>query len=95
MRYAWLISMMACMLFASLISEAEETKKKEQKIKTVVVEETKGSNLKHIDLGEASGRSDRPRYGVEGTDAMMSNRSYNQNTGMMDIVPSDRAGELE
>lgn len=51
--------------------------------------------LRHIDTGEEDNRPVDMKYGVSNTEMMPSYDSYDENTGLPNVVESDTAGELE
>lgn len=87
LRYAFILGAFAYMLFLG-VSEAEEAKKS-GKADTAVVEESaetkdedKAENKKSGSIGE-----DEKSY-------IPPKETFNRNTGMRDVVPSDSVGEL-
>jgi len=52
-------------------------------------------SLRHIDTGEEDDQPADMKYGVNNTQMMPSYDSYDENTGLPNVVESDTAGELE
>jgi len=51
--------------------------------------------FRHIDTGEEDSRPVDMEYGVNNTEMMPPYDSYDENTGLPNVVESDTAGELE
>lgn len=95
MRYFYMIVVLTCAIFSNMPCDAEETKaKKETAQKTVIVEEG-GVGGKHINVGNTEDNSGRSESGVGAERPMPTWETYDQNTGLPDVVPSDSYGEYE
>ena len=77
-----------------LISMAAGEEKSSPIVQTVVEEES-GSKLKHLDIGDDE-RPSKPRdtSASEGN-LMPMGESYDENTGLPNVVKSDTVGEIE
>lgn len=77
-----------------LVSMAAEEEKSSPVVQTVVEEES-GSKLKHLDVGDDERPSrERDTSASEGN-PMPLGESYDENTGLPNVVKSDTVGEVE
>jgi hypothetical protein len=94
MRYVYLLVSMAFLASFNIGWAEESADKKAAAAKTVVVEENPGQDLKQVDVG--NNQPARPEeYGVDRPRVMPSWETNDENTGLPDVVESDKEGELE
>lgn len=94
MKYLCLVSVLVFGLWAG-ISAAEVVGDKPGAAKTVVAEEKTGSQLKEIDVGGETTAVEEEGYGVEERSQVSPGGTYDENTGLPNVVESDKTGELE
>ncbi len=94
MRYIWLASAVTFALCAGTICDAEEQKAKSGGAQTVVTEESGKPGLKHIDTS-VYGNGEKAEEVVDQVGVMPRGKSYDRNTGLPNVVPSDAEGNIE
>jgi hypothetical protein len=88
MRYICLLSVLAVVLWAGL-SAGDSVEK------PAIVNDNQGDQSKEIDTSDSGRQPVNVDYGMDQGSEMPQGQVYDQNTGMPDVVPSDREGEIE
>ena len=92
MKYAYVVSALACALCVG-VCEAEEGDKKVATQETIVVgENAPVGTMKHLDLGD---NGTPTNANVAQVGIMQNSSDFDDNTGLQDIVPSDGEGEIQ
>ena len=96
MKYVYLVSALACALCVG-ICDADEPQKNSPAAQTVVINETPESQtgVRHIDTGDSSGGGRARDYGAGENRQMEQWETYDADSGLPDVVPSDASGQLE
>lgn len=93
MKYAVLMGALAFMLYGG-VCEAENGKVENAPVDAEVSEEVEeGTGLRHIDVGDDS--DSRVEEPVSQIGVMSPGESYDENTGLPDVVESDSSMEIQ
>lgn len=96
MKYAFLIiCIIILMLSITSFCVAEKNQKIEKPAAETAIDEGGSAKLMHIDTGEDDGQAHETEYGVNKPELMPPDQSYDENTGLPNIVESDAEGEIE
>ncbi|MDP2913766.1 MAG: hypothetical protein Q8N91_07190 [Candidatus Omnitrophota bacterium] len=96
MKYAFIvIYIIIFILCATSFCGAEKKQKIEKPAAETAIEKDDSAKLKHIDTGEDDGQVHEAEYGVNKPELMPPGQSYDENTGLPNIVESDAGGEIE
>lgn len=94
MRYVFLLILAISLVSFNIGWAADAAADKEAVVKTVVVEENPDQNLKPVDVGPTTGTASED-YGVNRPRVMPAGETYDENTGLPDVVQSDAEDNLE